>query len=209
MNSQYPYPEDEFDHLGADRTPAGVHREPLPWWRRLLPFLIVLVLAPTLAFLAVRALSAGSGSSTAPTATATEQTTVVEQDPSGTAQPPPESESAEPEPTPEVTSAEPTDPVAPETIEADYGTQIWVLNGAGVAGLAADTAQVLEEAGWSDVSPADYSRPQPSETTLYYDNPDQADEAELIGEMLGIGPRIESSDAADGDIVIVLRSDFG
>lgn len=192
----YPYPEDEFDSLGADRAPLGVHRAPLPRWRQLLPFLIVLVLAPTLAFVAVRAFSAGGGEPGGQETTTTQaQTTeVVTTD---------EPTSAEP------TSAEPTTEASTEpTADLDMGVQIWVLNGSGVSGLAADAVAVLASAGWQDATADDYGSSLPSATTIFYDNADQAEEAQAVGGELGIELLVESSDAADGDIVVVLRSDF-
>ncbi|MDD9205074.1 hypothetical protein PU560_01175, partial [Georgenia sp. 10Sc9-8] len=47
---QYDYPEDEFDVAGRNRGPNGAHRTPRPLWRALLPFLVVLVAAPLLAW---------------------------------------------------------------------------------------------------------------------------------------------------------------
>lgn len=192
----YPYPEDEFDTLGADRTPQGVHRAPLSRWRQLLPFIIVLILAPTLAFIAVRALSGDDGEEPP---TVAETTTEAVTDGESTDEPTDGTTTDEP------TGEETTDePVA----DLDRSIQIWALNGSGVGGLAADTVTFLTDDGWEDVSAADYSRPEPSGTTLFYDNADQLTEAEAVGELLGITNLVESSAAADGDIVIVLRSGF-
>lgn len=197
----YPYPEDEFDTLGADRTPQGVHRAPLPRWRQLLPFLIVLVLAPTLAFVAVRAVTGGDdvGAGTDPTTTVTTEAEPTDDESGGEA----ETTGSE-EPSDTESSDETTTPDA----DLDYSTTIWVLNGSGVAGLAAETATVLADAGWEDTNGADYNRAQPSATTLFYDNAGQAEEAEAVAEQLGITAVVENADAAAGDIVIVLRSDF-
>ncbi|WP_420110526.1 LytR C-terminal domain-containing protein [Pseudactinotalea sp.] len=190
----YPYPEDEFDTLGADRTPQGVHRAPLSRWRKLLPFIIVLVLAPTLAFVAVRALSGGDGED--PPTTAGETTAEPTTDAEPTDEP-----TSEDEPTEEETTEEPA-------ADLDYTIQVWVLNGSGVSGLAADTVEVLIADGWEGANAADYSRPQPSGTTLFYDNADQAEEAAAVGDLLGITNLVENSSAAAGDIVIVLRAGF-
>lgn len=191
----YPYPEDEFDALGRDRTPQGVHRAPLPRWRQLLPFLIVLILAPTLALVAVRVLSGGEpGAAQGPTtAPSSQESTTAE-----------ETTTEEPSETPSTAETTETTPPA----DLDLSTQIWVLNGSGVSGLAADTVAVLEENGWQDANADDYGSSLPTETTLFYDNADQAEEAQAVGEQLGITTLVESSDAADGDIVIVLRADF-
>lgn len=195
----YPYPEDEFDTLGEDRAPQGVHRAPLPRWRQLLPFLIVLVLAPTLAFVAVRALTGDGGGAPDPTTTVTQAPT--------SEAPTDEATEETSEPADEETTAT-EEPTTEEAADLDRSIGIWVLNGSGVSGLAADTVAVLEEDGWTGASAADYGRAQPSATTLFYDNADQAEEAAAVGELLGISNLVENADAADGDIVIVLRSDF-
>ena len=196
----YPYPEDEFDALGADRTPQGVHRAPLPRWRQLLPFIIVLILAPTLAFVAVQALSGGDGDAPPAAATTTEPATDGEPRTEPTQAPTEEPTEGETT-TEEQTSEEPA-------ADLDRSIQVWVLNGSGVSGLAADTAAFLTEDGWEDVDAADYGRPQPSGTTLFYDNADQLDEAEALGELLGVTNLVESSSAADGDLVLVIRAGF-
>jgi hypothetical protein len=171
----------------------------MPRWRQLLPFLIVLVLAPTLAFVAVRVWSGGAGE---PSAGDPGQTTAAETSAEPTSEETTEEPtSEEPTTTEEATTEEPTS-------DLDMSIQIWVLNGSGVAGLAADTAAVLESAGWEDANAADYGSSGPTSTTIFYDNADQADEAQAVGDELGISTLVESSDAADGDIVLVLRSDF-
>jgi hypothetical protein len=192
----YPYPEDEFDTLGEDRVPQGVHRAPLPRWRQLLPFLIVLVLAPTLAFVAVRVLTGGE-----PGSDPTQSTTAPSSEVTTSAGEEPTSETTE-----EPSSEEPEETTP--AVELDLSIQIWVLNGSGQSGLAADAVAILDEAGWQDANADDYGSSLPSDTTLFYDNADQAEEAQAVGEQLGITNLVESADAADGDIVIVLRADF-
>src|SRR5690606_12958473 len=97
--------------------------------------------------------------------------------------PPTDAETTTQAPTDEATTEEPTtdegsvteeptteDPTTEEpAADLDYNIQVWVLNGSGVSGLAADTVTVLTEEGWQDANAADYSRPQPSGTTLFYD----------------------------------------
>lgn len=199
----YPYPEDEFDTLGADRTPQGVHRAPLPRWRQLLPFLIVLVLAPTLAFFAVRALSGGDDPPPGGETTTTQDASPDPEDTTdgGTGEEATSDEGGDDPSSEEPTSEEPT-------LDVDYSTQIWVLNGSGVSGLAADAVTELESLGWEDTNAADYGRAQPTATTIFYDNADQLDEAEAVADQLGIDTLVESSSAADGDIVIVLRAGY-
>lgn len=199
--SRYDYPEDEFDTLGADRVPQGVHRAPIPRWRQLLPFLIVLVLAPTLAFVAVRALSDG-GEDTPPAATGSPTATEEPTD-DGAGEP---TDDATGDPTDEPTTEEPT--TEPPTADLDYSTLVVVLNGSGIGGLATETTARIGELGFTQTRAGDYTSSVPAVTTIYYDNADQADEAQAIADDLGIEVLVEDAGAAQGAVVLVLRSDF-
>jgi hypothetical protein len=191
----YPYPEDEFDSLGADRVPQGVHRAPPSRWRTLLPFILVLILAPALAYLGVSYLSnqgsPASSSTTTPTApesVAPEETATPEETAA-----PEETESPEPEPTPEA--------------NVIRDAQIFVLNGAGVAGLAGGAADKLTADGFTNVTPDDYGSRLPTVSTVYYNNADLADTAQQVGAVLGIAQLVELADATDS-IAVVLRRDY-
>ncbi|WP_277050494.1 LytR C-terminal domain-containing protein [Ruania albidiflava] len=200
----YAYDEDEFDALGADRVPVGVHRRPVPWWRHALPFVAVLILAPLLAFVVVQVWSQESDQVADPTPEVTapadegsgadegsdgEDATGSEETTGG-----PESES----PTEEETTA--------DDLDRDLG--VWVLNGAGVSGLAGEAAARLQEDGWTNVEAADYSHELPTDSAIFYTTADMAEEAEAIGEELGISTLYEDPQAASNGVVIVLRPDF-
>ena len=200
-----PHPDDEFDVLGADRTPQGVHRSPVPRWRQWLPFILVVILAPTLAFVAVKALS----NDPEPTATTTVTSTA---DAGATTEP------ATEEPTDATpdgatsegsTSEQPSEePSTTAAAALDHSVSVYVLNGAGRTGLAGTVAETLGGDGWTNVIPDNYSRQLPTATTLFYTNADFEDEAQAIGEELGITTLVESADASSNGVVIVLRSDF-
>lgn len=220
----YPYDEDEFDVLGADRTPQGVHRAPVPRWRQLLPFAIVIVVAPLLAWAGVSILSGDFGSEPDPTpaVTATEDETDDSEnddetedgengtDPEGTEEDEPENGDGEPtdedngEPEDETAEDDPTD----DPVDLDRDVRILILNGAGVAGIAGNAAETLNNEGWTNTSTADYGQALPNETTLYYHDAQVAEEAEAVASDLGIEATVESASAASSGIVIVLRPDF-
>lgn len=203
---EYPYDGDEFDVLGADRTPQGVHRAPVPRWRQLLPFLVVIVLAPLLAFAGVRALSGGDDGDQAatPTPTVTEEVTEDDgEDENGEADENGEDEgeqNGEEDPTEEETDV--------EDANLDRTVPIYVLNGTSTAGVAGTAADVLTEDGWANVSASDYNRAQPTNSEIYYNNAELAEEAESVAAALGIEPLYENASAASSGIVIVLRPDF-
>lgn len=201
----YPFPEDEFDVLGADRVPRGVHRTPLPRWRSLLPFIVVLLLAPVLAYVGVSYL-AGQGSSSADiVATASAEPT----EPSAEETPEPEETAVEETPVEEAPTPEPTpeETPTPEPTDLARDSAVFLLNGTGVTGLAAEAASLLEADGFSSVSASNYSRSAPSVSTVYYNNADLLPTAEQVGAVLGIGNLVELASATDS-IAVVLRGDF-
>lgn len=199
----YSYDEDEFDALGADRVPVGVHRRPVPWWRHALPFVVVLVLAPILAFGVVQLWSQEAGPNSDPSPTAGADDSAADGSGDGGGEDPSdgtgdaeadESESAEEETTTE------------DDLDRDLG--VWVLNGSPTVGLAGEAASQLEADDWTNIDTADYSNELPTESAIFYTTADMAEEAEAIGEALGISVLYEDPDAASNGVVIVLRADF-
>lgn len=214
---QYPYLEDEFDVLGAQRAPKGVHREPEPAWTRWLPYLLVVLLVPLLTFGAVKFFSSGSEGEPEPSASDSGE----EQELAPGAEAPEdgpeagdtgdgESEDggqAPEEPTEEPTE-EPSEEPTEEPAELNYGTHVLVLNGAGVTGLAGQVTDLLGQQGWANNAPDNYMNTEPPTTTLYYTSAQFEEEAQAVAEVLGITNLRESASAASNGIVIVLRSDF-
>ncbi|WP_163543732.1 LytR C-terminal domain-containing protein [Occultella kanbiaonis] len=195
-NRDYPHSEDEFDALGADRTPQGVHRAQQSRWRAFLPFILVIILAPTLAFGAVRLLSGGFGGGDDPTGAPTTTADAGEPTPTdGTTEEPPATE----EPT--------VDPTTDEPADLDQALSVYVLNGAGISGLAGEAAEVLTQDGWTTVTPDNYSRELPTASAVFYTSADMAEEAAAVGELLAVTDLIEDSSAASNGIVVVLRDD--
>ena len=216
----YPYDEDEFDVLGADRTPQGVHRAPVPRWRQLLPFAVVIVLAPLLAWVGVSALSGDFGSDdpdSPPAATEPADPEDEATEPEDEATDPddeatePEDEATDPDdeatqPDDEATEGEDEDAV--DETDLDREVRVLILNGTATAGLAGGAAEVLTAEGWTNLSTADYGQAQPTVTTLYYHDAMVAEEAEAVAQDLGITETVESASAASQGVVIVLRDDF-
>jgi len=217
---EYPYPEDEFDTLGAKRVPQGVHREPAPRWRQWLPFLLVLVLVPLLTFGVVKYFADTSSDEPTPTAEETETAAPDEgdgEDGNGEEDPGDEDGAADPDSetdgTDEPGEEDPGDEEPGEEDTADsedlnLDTSVLILNGARVQGLAGEVAQALTDEGWRQTEADNYAQASPAETTLYYTSEEFAAEAEAVGEQLGITNLVESSSAASNGIVIVLRADF-
>lgn len=167
---EYPYPEDEFDRLGKNRSPQAVHRAPRPWWRTWGPLIAVVVLAPVLAIVLVQFISSDGGDAAAePDATATATSEVTAEETADGTDP---AESAEPTDSGEdPVVEETTEPTVEETTEAplDQSVAVSVLNGASIAGLAGETTDILIAAGWANATAGNYqsgSRPsRPCTTT--------------------------------------------
>ena len=193
------YPEDEFDVAGRDRAPQGVHREPPSLWRALAPFLAVIVIVPLLAWGAVSLLAGGDGADPQAEPTPAATTVAPTEEPAGA-----ETEPAEEETTPEQETTEPGDDE-----NVILTTSVSVLNGAGIGGLAAEVAGIIQEAGFTSVGAADYAAGSPEVTTLYYRNAELAPTAQAIGELTGIDNLVEAPSATQNvEIAIVLRADF-
>lgn len=192
---EYPHPQDEFDVLGVDRAPQGVHRRPIPRWRLILPFVVVLILGPTLAYLGVSYLSGlGSDDGTTPPAVSAAPVATPDETPEPEPEPEPQPEpEPEPEPTPE--------------LDVRRETPLFVLNGAGVSGLAGTAAAALTGDGFTNVTASNYNRAQPTASTVYYNNAELADTARQVGQVLGVGPVVELA-SATSTIAVVLRGDF-
>lgn len=196
----YPYPEDEFDDLGKNRTPQGVHRAPRPWWRVWGPLIAVVILAPLLAYGLVR-LAAGGSNDADPAPTPTVTASVSPTPEEGTDEPAPEETPGE--------SEEPVEPTPEETTEApavDRAVPVSVLNGAAVQGLAGRTQERLQGLGWTSVAAGNYNSAEPTVSTVYYRDASLLPAAQAVAEELGIGPVAEL--ASIESITVVLRSDF-
>ncbi|NCD20709.1 MAG: LytR family transcriptional regulator, partial [Actinobacteria bacterium] len=190
------------DIAARNRGPKGVHRQAESTFRRLLPFLVVIVAAPLLAWGVLSLLNQDADDGAPVASPAASPTTPAATDGS-TGEPtttPTASASAEPTPSPEPS---PT----PTESAVQFDAPVAVLNGAGVAGIAGRTADRLTAAGFTAVTPGNYASAQPTATTIYYNNAELAGTAQAIGAELGIDLLVELASATDS-VVVVLRGDF-
>lgn len=193
------YAPDEFDELGENRVPQGVHRAPVSKARTWLPFLIVLILAPALGIGLVLYLTRDADPTPTPTTAPTSETSVA-----------PTEEGEDPTVTEEPTTEEPTEeePEPEPDPELDFAAPVSVLNGANVQGLAGRTQERLTVAGWGSVEAGNYQSAQPTTSTIFHPDDQFADEAQAIADELGIDSVVANSSAAPSSIIVVLRSDF-
>ena len=200
------YPEDEFDRIGKN-LPQGAHRPGQPWWHGFLPFVVVIIAAPLLAWAML--LLIGSHPSTANDAATKPQ---MSQTPNTAATPSPsETGKASERPTESVTpSEEPTQsppPAAettPEPRSADKSINVSVLNASGINGLAAKTKDKVAADGFTKVSAENFQGTKPSVNTIYYPS-DREVEAREVQRVLNIDMIVPKDGLETIQVVLVGR----
>ncbi|MDO5719775.1 MAG: LytR C-terminal domain-containing protein [Actinomycetaceae bacterium] len=195
------YPEDEFDETGRE-FPVGVHRKKPSQWKSVLPFLLVLIIVPILAWaMAYVFTHRGDDDATpeaAPSATATPTASEEEAEPS---EEPAEEPSEEP-------AEEPSEEPSEEPAEVNYDAPITVLNGTNTNGLAGSVSQKLQDNGFTSVEAGNATGWRTEQTVVYYKPGKEAD-AQEVSRILNIDLRMEnSSDLGEKDMIIVLKGDF-
>lgn len=162
---------DEFDRM-ADEHPVGVHRRPETRLRALLPFILVLIIVPVLAWLSVAIISGGFTPSTSRSDKA-----VTQQTPKKTTPP----KKAKTTPTPTKTQE-------PEKVsEADKNRQkVVVLNVSAAQGAAGTTADYLKSNGYSSVEATNSQGNGIAGTSVYYADPADKAVAKDMAKALNI-----------------------
>lgn len=218
--ADYEYPRDEFDELASRRAIRGTHRRKesnLKWWIALVS---ILVISPLLGWGIVQWAGARGGSIVTPRPQASASASAEPSASQDSTQSPQdasaanggESNQAATE-TPSAQSSQPQEAATPSPASANLASNVLVLNGAGVQGLAAKYKQKLESVGYAKVTVDNYRRSQPSSSTVYYREESDAATAKAIAEEFSIDPSkvVMSAEAtgAGNQVVVVLRSDIG
>lgn len=201
--ADYPYPDDEFDAPPDPTAPRGVHRAPRSAWSRWWPFLLVLVLAPLLAYGVVAYVTRGGDATTSiggsdaddePTATAPATPGADEGE---------STDGATDGSTDEGAGDEQTDEESPAATP-NMATPITVYNAAGIGGLAATGAGKLETAGFTSVAADNFTGTKPAASTVYYGSDDDRATADLVASTLGLSAVQQDLGMAPSGIVVVL-----
>lgn len=205
MNVSSTFPPDEFDDL-VTSAPVGVHRRPRARWRPVIPFLVIIIVAPLLAWGLVWAIQTWTGSDSGDDSTVTQQSADAyqSQDDSSTddASVEEETDSSADDTAAEATTTEPEE----EESEVVYSTTVQVLNNTGITGYAGQQADALESAGFSDVSSGNATGWATTVNTVYYASEDLEATAQEVADTLGIDRvQLEAASVTSG-IVVVLCS---
>lgn len=171
---------DEFDEIEAGRR-SGAHRQESAASSNVGAIALVIVLALVAVLLVVAAINIIFSSMGNP-----------------------ESKVADP-PAEESSSAEPS-PSESEVSVADDSITVDVLNGSGVSGVAKKFSEPVEEKGWKLGQVGNYST-NLTTSTVYYSGEENASQAKLVAEALGI-EATEASTDFEADVTVVICSDI-
>ncbi len=199
------YPEDEFDNPPED-GPTGIHRQPPSRWRPVLPFLVILVVVPLLAW-GMTALLQRSGENTLTGTPQSKPTNTQSGETVAPVVPPTDPDEVEilDGLGDDSESSDPATSGGDDAVGYDYNIQ--VLNSSGVAGYAGDVADTLMADGFTDVTAGNTSGWVTTENTVFYSSEEQKSTAEHVAKLLNISNVTENANATgSGDIVVLLLS---
>ena len=200
------YPKDDFDGV-PEGNPVGVHRRTRNPWAPVVPFLLVLVLVPLIAWgvatliqrnvpqAEVGGVQSQSQSQQAQSATDQAQSDVVI----------PESNlpTAAPD-DPNENPDEPADTPEPEAT-VDYAASVAVLNGTTISGYAAEFAGYVTTGGFTNVSTGNAATWPTDQNSVFYPSADLRATAEAVAAAAGIANVVEGGfEEAPGSIVVFL-----
>jgi len=221
--TDYPYPEDEFDQVDLSTRPKEVHAARRSAWSRAWPFLLVVVLVPLVAFVAVKFLANSANLSQDESPVVTSAPADPTNSPGTDASPAQPTAPPTTEPTAEPTdpvvvdpTADPNpDPVPQPPVVVDFAMNITVYNDTSDSftgtrqDLAARTVTKLAAAGFSQADRSqDNIQANRANSLIYYPSADAAATADAIAQALGITALIEDPQIATGGIVVSLGDDF-
>lgn len=219
-NTDESYAEDVFDN--PPQGPVGVHRGNRSVAARLVPFLIVIVVA-AVAGLTVWAVMSGEGAKVMPwkSAATSSQTAPASKSAKSSKSSASESPSASASQSAsasasksESASASPSDSQSPSAspsqsqtpaAAANLTTQVRVVNGTKKTGYAATRASVLQKAGYTNVVAANPSGSLPAGSVVWYQNEADVATAQDVAAKLGIS-NVRQVSNLSAPVVVVLMN---
>lgn len=208
------YPQDEFDEV-PEGGPAGVHRRSRSVWAPVIPFILVLVFVPLIAWgvatLIQRNVPAEEIVEVVAQSEQVQSDGVTEEEEVVEAVIP---DSDVPTAAPDDPTQEALNPDAGATPDADnpeaapvvdYSVGIEVLNGTTIAGYAGEVAGLVTNAGFTNVVAGNAGSWPSDMNAVYYATPDLKATAEAVAAATGIDMVTEAPfEGATGPIVVFL-----
>ena len=199
------YPKDEFDDI-QDGGPVGVHRKPSSRWRPVLPFLVVLVVVPLLAWGVASLIQRN-----VPDEVVEE---IIEVSPQSEPQSEGEKEevvlpesdvpTAAPDSLDEEEAETPAEQQATDT-PVNYSASIGVYNASGVQGYAGDVVSNLAAHGFDNAFADNADNWGVDQNTVFYANDSSLSTAQQVAADLGFGAVVQDpSNMGDLEILVLL-----
>lgn len=202
------YPRDDFDGV-PEGNPVGVHRRTRNPWAPVVPFLLVLVLVPLLAWGVATLIQrnvpeaevGAAQSQSQPQSQQVQPTT--DQAQSDVVIPDSNVPTAAPD-DPGATPDEPAEPTEPEGT-VDFAAAVTVLNGTTISGYAAEFAGYVTNAGFTNVTATNASTWPTDQNTVFYPSAELRATAEAVAAAAGIANVVEGGfEEAPGSVVVFL-----
>lgn len=187
------YDLDEFDRAG-DKHPVGAHRQPEPRWKTLLPFLLVLILVPILAWAAAAIISGGFKPDEKPVAEQTQQHQTTKPEKKPTQQP-------------QTTKPKKDTDKADISQEDKDRADIAILNVNAPTGTAGSVQEYLRQHDYTNIVATNSAGVGITGTSVFYADDQSRDVAEDIGSALDIDDvRVSEQLCAqyESDVVVFL-----
>lgn len=213
------YTPDDFDNPPAG--PVGVHRGSRSLAIRLIPYVVVLVVAALMGLLAWGLFSgsinnlklpwssADSSQSSSTAASSTASSNAAESSSSSAESSSSASDDASSSASSEPSDSESASASASESSSAaqsvNKATSIRVINGTGTSGYAARKKTVLTQAGYSNVVAGNPSGTLPSSSVVWYQNETDKATAENVASSLGISA-VSQASSISAPVVVVLMN---
>ncbi|MUH59730.1 LytR C-terminal domain-containing protein [Bifidobacterium canis] len=208
------YPKDSFDNPPSG--PVGVHNGRRSWAVRLMPYLIVIVIAALVGVLfwgvysgeaanlfkrnASQSASATTSASTSTSASASSSSSSASTSASQSASSTPSESSASPSQS--ASASESTQ----DTSTVNLNTSISVINGTSTTGYAAQEAQRLQSAGFTNVAASNPNNMQlPAQSVVWYQNDADLATAQQVAQTLNISSVVKAT-GISVPVAVVLMS---
>ena len=224
----YPYPEDEFDVAASAGGPEGVHRAQRSTARKVMPWIVVLLIVPLISFGMVFWLSQNDtdvsdalfgDDEPSPTAPADDESPDDGADEAGGDEDGADEDGAAEDGADEDGAAEDggaedgadedgadQDGEEEEALPVNREVTVDVLNATQISGLAAIASERLEADGFSAVTAGNFQGGGTrANSAVKYTDPDLESTAEQIASVLGISDIVEDPAPGDGIIVELWR----
>jgi FtsZ-interacting cell division protein ZipA len=202
------YQKDAFDNPPAG--PMGVHRGNTSWWTRLVPYLVVLIVAALAGLLVwgfysqeLQKVFVGKDQNTSQTETASKKKKDSGEKKNDSQKEESKKDNTKKDDTKTDDSATEQQPAPQPAQQVNKQTAVRIVNATRINGYGAKKQAVLQQAGYSSVTAANPSGQLPKASVVWYQNESDKATAQDVANALGI-TAVEQQNGTAQPIVVVL-----